>query len=79
MMRECWKSGRLSSQDKECVEYFRRKSVFDRILQGFRDKYMSYGSFSGTVIVRNLSAEEREDRHKAVYHRYAEVLERVRG
>ena len=60
-MKECWKSGQLSSQDKECVEYFHRKPIFDRILQGFRDKYMSYGSFSGTVTVRNLSAEERED------------------
>ena len=61
MMRECWNSGQLSLQDKECVEYFRQRPVFDRILNGFRDKYMSYGSFWGTVTVRNLSAKERED------------------
>lgn len=44
-----------------CVQYFREHPVFDKLLRGFREKYASYGSFSGTVTVRNLSESERED------------------
>jgi uncharacterized protein (TIGR02679 family) len=42
------------------VEYFRAYPVFDRLLCGFREKYASYGSFSGTVMLRHLTAEDIE-------------------
>ncbi|MDY4970144.1 MAG: TIGR02679 domain-containing protein [Lachnospiraceae bacterium] len=60
-MKQNWKNGAKNSLERECLEYFRSKSVFDRILCGFREKYRSYGSFSGTVTLRKLSEEELED------------------
>ena len=60
-MKRRWNNGHPSSLNRECVEYFREKPVFDRLLRGFREKYASYGGFSGTVTVRNLSEEELED------------------
>lgn len=50
-----------SVRNKECVEFFRSQSVFHRLLCGFREKYRSYGSFSGTVTLRNLKKEEIEE------------------
>lgn len=44
-----------------CRTYFLEHPVFDRLLKGFREKYVSYGRFAGTVILRNLTEEERED------------------
>lgn len=44
----------------ECIEFFKNQPVFERIFRGFREKYKSYGSFSGTVTVRILSEQERE-------------------
>lgn len=61
MTKQKWKNGPQNSLDKECLEYFREKPVFDRVLRGFREKYASYGSFSGTVTLRKLSEEELED------------------
>lgn len=60
-MKKSWNRGLQSSADQECAAYFRERPVFDRILRGFRGKYASYGSFSGTVTVRNLSEEDLED------------------
>ena len=34
---------------------------FCRVLDGFREKYVSYGKFAGTVVMKNLSEEDRED------------------
>lgn len=56
-----WSREQQSSGDRECIEYFRERSVFRRIFCGFREKYISYGRFSGTVKLRNLSEEERDD------------------
>ncbi|MGN0293520.1 MAG: TIGR02679 domain-containing protein [Lachnospiraceae bacterium] len=61
MTKQKWKNGPQNSLDRECLEYFREKTVFDRVLRGFREKYASYGSFSGTVTLRKLSEEELED------------------
>lgn len=61
MTKQNWKNGPQNSLDRECLEYFREKTVFDRVLRGFREKYASYGSFSGTVTLRKLSEEELED------------------
>ena len=60
-MKKNWNKELPSLAERECVEYFREHPVFDRVLKGFRDKYASYGSFAGTVILTNLSEEERED------------------
>ena len=60
-MKKRWNNGLSSSLTRECADYFRERPVFDRLLRGFREKYMSYGSFSGTVTVRNLSEEDIED------------------
>ena len=45
----------------ECLRYFRERPVLGKLLRGFREKYLSYGRFAGTVTVRNLSESERED------------------
>lgn len=54
-------SRHLSERRKECVEYFRKNPVWEKVLKGFREKYFSYGRFSGNVVVRNLSSEEIEE------------------
>ena len=59
-MKERWKSGPDSSPAAECAAYFRSAPVFDRMLRGFREKYASYGTFAGTVVLRDIAAEERE-------------------
>ena len=46
---------------KECLQYFRQRPVFGRLLRGFREKYRSYGKFAGTVILKNLKETERDD------------------
>ncbi len=46
--------------ENDCVRFFKEQTIFDRILNGFREKYLSYGSFSGTVTVRIISEQERE-------------------
>lgn len=46
---------------EECLAYFRERPVFCRVLDGFREKYVSYGKFAGTVVMKNLSEEDRED------------------
>ncbi len=46
---------------KECLEYFRAHPVFRRLLEGFREKYASYGRFAGTVVLKSLTEEERDD------------------
>lgn len=46
---------------EEYLEYFREHPVLGKLLAGFRDKYESYGRFAGTVILKNLTEQERED------------------
>lgn len=45
---------------EECVAYFQGHRILHRLLEGFREKYRSYGSFSGTVVLRNLKTEDIE-------------------
>ena len=45
----------------ECLRYFRERPVFGKLLRGFREKYLSYGRFAGTVTLKNLKESERED------------------
>lgn len=59
-MSRSWNKEQQSLPARECMDYFREHSVFDRMFRGFREKYASYGSFSGTVILKNLSEEDLE-------------------
>ena len=59
-MKKKWNKEPQNSLDRECVEYFCRKPVFDRLLCGFREKYASYGKFAGTVVLRSLTGEDIE-------------------
>lgn len=45
----------------ECLRYFRERPVLGKLLRGFREKYLSYGRFAGTVTLKNLKESERED------------------
>lgn len=60
-MKTKWNSGLESFPVRDGVMYFRGKPVFERLFCGFREKYASYGKFSGTVVLRQLSLEEIED------------------
>ena len=59
-MNKTWKDGRQSLLTEDCAGYFREFPVFDKLLKGFREKYVSYGSFSGSVVLRGLKEEDRE-------------------
>ena len=48
-------------QINECIEYFRNSSIWKRIFKGFKEKYSSYGRFSGKVIVRNPEDNDIEE------------------
>ena len=59
-MKMRWKSG-LPELEKECLTYLKGQEVFARLLKGFWKKYESYGMFTGTVELRNLTEDEREE------------------
>ncbi|MDO4280990.1 MAG: TIGR02679 domain-containing protein, partial [Peptococcaceae bacterium] len=42
----------MTSLEQECIEYFKSTEIWQQIFEGFRKKYASYGSFSGSVTVR---------------------------
>ena len=58
---------RLSSRQEgeklreQCLEYFRHGPVWKKLLEGFREKYHSYGSFSGKVILKDPDMEAVEE------------------
>ena len=54
-------------------------SAHDEKARLAEEKAAQADAFEAQTRDEHLAAEEREDRHKAVYHRYAEVLERMRG
>ncbi|WP_373213519.1 TIGR02679 domain-containing protein [Ruminococcus sp. 5_1_39BFAA] len=60
-MKKHWSEEPQNSLCNACVEYFRERPVFEKVLRGFREKYISYGTFSGTVTVRNPKEEELAD------------------
>lgn len=59
-MKKNWSSGCQKFQAEECAAYFREYPIFDKIFRGFREKYASYGNFSGTVILKNISEKDLE-------------------
>lgn len=64
-MNRNWKEEQFNLHDRkklenDCVQFFKEQMVFERILNGFREKYKSYGSFSGTVKITLLSEADKE-------------------
>lgn len=47
-------------QENNCIAYFKSNPVWDRVFRGFWEKYRSYGSFSGKVVLQKITAEEVE-------------------
>ena len=47
-------------QEHSCIAYFKSNPVWDRVFRGFWEKYRSYGTFSGKVVLQKLTAEEVE-------------------
>lgn len=48
-------------REKQCLAYFKSSSVWEKVLCGFWKKYESYGAFSGSVKLAELSLEELEE------------------
>lgn len=46
---------------RECINYFKQHTIWKKVFNGFRNKYRSYGKFSGTVVLKNLSVEDIEE------------------
>ena len=51
---------RLDRQ-QECLVYFHQSAVWEKVLKGFREKYSSYGRFSGKVVLKNLKSQDIEE------------------
>lgn len=51
---------KLHREEKQALSYFQSSPVWARLFGGFRDKYQSYGCFTGTVKLHGLSGEEIE-------------------
>ena len=52
--REAESDGKLEA----CIQYFRQRSVFDKLFREMRDKYRSLGRFGGILRLSGLSEEE---------------------
>ena len=50
---------------RDCVAYFRQNEIWQRIFTGFREKYSSYGRFSGKVTVKNISGDGLDEYYGA--------------
>ena len=46
---------------KDCLAYFHLSPVWEKVLKGFREKYISYGRFGGKVILKNLKPTDIEE------------------
>lgn len=55
---------------EECLNYFRERPALIRLLSGFREKYLSYGRFAGTVTLRNLKDRDREELEGFLQYNY---------
>ena len=48
-------------QENNCIAYFKSNPVWDRVFRGFWEKYRSYGSFSGKVVLQKIPWEKECD------------------
>ena len=46
---------------EDCLAYFCQTPVWKKLLEGFWEKYRSYGKFSGKVVLKNLTAQDIEE------------------
>ncbi len=53
------KQGESAEELRECLEYFRKRPVFDRVFRAFRGKYKSLGHFGGSITLSLPGIEER--------------------
>lgn len=44
----------------QCLGYFRKRTVYKKVFQGFRERYKSLGYLGGTVRLTKLSPEDRQ-------------------
>lgn len=44
---------------KECLDYFRSRPVYEKLFRKFRKKYESLGHFGGSVVLTDLTREEK--------------------
>ena len=55
------KEYKFENKMKDCLAYFRLSPVWEKVLKGFREKYISYGRFGGKVILKNLKPTDIEE------------------
>lgn len=48
-------------QKQDCLDFFKQGGIWKRLFTGFRNKYESYGHFSGKVVLNNLSFEDIDE------------------
>lgn len=46
---------------KECVQYFKKNTVWKRVFEEFRKKYISYGRFTGRIVLKKLSYDDIDE------------------
>ena len=46
---------------KECVQYFKKNTVWKRVFEEFRKKYISYGRFTGKIVLKKLSYDDIDE------------------
>ena len=52
---------KFENKMKDCLAYFHLSPVWEKVLKGFREKYISYGRFGGKVILKNLKPTDIEE------------------
>ena len=55
------KEYKFENKMKDCLAYFHLSPVWEKVLKGFREKYISYGRFGGKVILKNLKPTDIEE------------------
>jgi len=48
-----------NTQITECVQYFKSNKAYKRILTEIKDKYVSIGTFGGTIKLKNITKDEK--------------------
>lgn len=45
----------------ECLDYFRQRSVYEKLFQKFKEKYASLGHMGGKAVLSGLTLAEKQD------------------
>lgn len=54
-------NGINGDEEEQCLSYFKSSCVWRKVLKGFWKKYESYGAFSGSVRLTQLTVEQLEE------------------